>query len=125
MLLILSMMGCGILGPSVAGDWSGYCDLVDESWIYQVPIEIDISDDSGGTISGEASFSIVEMDGTVYTFDGAVSGAFDKDDIEFEIETIWESESFFLEVDASLDADEISGNCTFGDLVGTVELSLG
>jgi hypothetical protein len=114
LLPAVMLSGCGIF-TNLVGSWDGTCEFS----AYDMDVEIDIEEDKGGELTGEAEVSFLYY-GYQFELEGEVEGKRDGSDVEIDLDF---GENGSMEIVGELtDSDTIEGECTSGGVDADIEL---
>lgn len=114
LLLPFMLSGCGIF-TNLVGSWEGTCEFS----AYDMDVEIDIEEDDGGELKGEAQVSF-NYYGYQFELEGDVEGQRDGSNVEIDLDF---GENGSMEILGELvDSDTIEGECESGGVDADIEL---
>jgi len=114
LLLPVMLSGCDLF-TNLVGSWEGTCEFS----AYDMDVEIDIDEDDGGDLTGEAAVSFLYY-GYQFELEGDVDGKRDGSDVELDMDF---DENGSMEIVGQLtDSDTIEGECESGGVDADIEL---
>ena len=116
LLLLIGLTGCGTLGHSSVGQWSGICTLDDMG--DAVGFELDVYEEEKGEVRGEGLFVYNN-----YEFAGKVRGFRMDKEIELELEGSSAGIATRLEIYGDIMGNAIRGECSLYGVSGSLQMS--
>ena len=117
MTIISSLLLSGCFFNNLKGAWEGTCEF---DGYYEMDIEMEIEEDSGGDVEGEVDISF-QYDGVTIELSGDVEGERAGSDVSLTFDFGSDGE---VDIEATLSGEELEGECSSGGLSGILgELS--
>jgi len=117
MTIISSLFLSGCFINNIKGDWEGSCEF---DGYYEMDIEMEIDEDSGGEVEGEVDISF-QYDGVTIELSGDVEGERAGSDVALTLDFGSDGE---VDLEMTHSGGELEGECSSGGLSGDVELEL-
>ena len=108
--LLATLLACG---PHLGGQWEGSCSGVSPDGVFAVPFVVHFDGDQGHGRFGYNG----------YTFKGDAWSERDGSDVSIDLDGVAGGYLITLSVIGMIDGNDITGDCSFLDLQGSVEMS--